>query len=76
MEFPDRIFWRPVSQARGDLIPVLVWDGYRFWLATPDEDGTFKEYETGEDIEGVIAWADIPTPPQIAPPPPAGDYYG
>jgi len=68
MEFPERIFWRPISAAPCDLIPVLVWDGFRYWIACRREDGSFIEQETEETVYAVC-WADIPSPPAIAPQP-------
>lgn len=64
MKFPKHIFWRPVSASRRDCIPVLVWDGYRYWIGVQSFEGPFTEQETGEEIYA-LCWADIPDPPRI-----------
>lgn len=66
MEGPGRVYWRPVSAARRDLVPVLVWDGYIFRIGCPGEDGVFRDQTLDEEIYA-LCWADIPDPPTLVP---------
>lgn len=76
MKFPNHVFWRPVSKARWDYVPVLAWDGFRFWIAIPSPNRTFIEEGSNDEIDGLIAWADIPSPPSVAKKPSsAADFY-